>query len=387
MMLDDLALSESQRSKRRRSRIAFLVVLVLLATLVAGASLGYREVARALRTPDYQGQGIAEKVEVEVRPGATQTDIAKALTRAGVTKSDKAFIEAGEAHPEALGIQPGLYQLSKRMSGEAAVRAMLDPDNRADRGIVVREGLVTVEIYELLAGKLGLKVEDFQKAAEDPVKLGVPQWWFHRKDGVPTDKRSLEGFLYPGTYEFPPNVTAEEALRAMVGRFLTVTGGMGFAERVQRERGVSPYEALIAASIVQAEVATPQDMAKAARVVYNRVYTGKLACRCLQLDAAINYYYKVSGQKAKNSNEFRASEIRNPDNPYNTHIRPGMPISPIGNPGENALRGAMDPPAGDWLYWVTVDKKGTTLFADTYERHLANIRLACQNGVLTGEAC
>jgi UPF0755 protein len=273
------------------------------------------------------------------------------------------------------------------MSGEAAVRALLDPKNRVLHGILVREGLITVEIYQLLAERLGLKADDFVEAAKDPVRLGVPEWWFHRADGVQTEAKSLEGFLFPATYEFPPRVTAEQVLRVMVNKFLTVTGNLDYADRVQRQRAISPYEALITASIAEAEVQTPLDMGKAARAVYNRVYTDRHDCRCLQLDSSINYYYKVTGQKAKDPNEFRANEINNPDNPYNTHVRPGLPISPIGNPGENALRAAMDTPAGDWLYWVTVDKKGTTLFADTYEGHLANIKVACRNGVLTGQAC
>ncbi|HZM81056.1 MAG TPA: endolytic transglycosylase MltG [Candidatus Limnocylindrales bacterium] len=390
MMLDDLRTgADSRPPKRKRSAVAFVVVLILIAVIGFAGYQAVRGVSEALRTPDYIGQGTSEKVEVEVKPGWTLAEIADALTRAGVVKSEMAFVQAGEANPEALRIQPGSYQLAKRMSGEAAVRAMLDPKNRVVHGILVREGLITLEIYQLLAGKLGLRVEDLQNAARDPVRLGVPRWWYQRGDGISGEPESLslEGLLFPATYEFPPNVTAEQALRIMVDKFLTVAGDLDFAQRVERERGISPYEALIAASIVESEVASPGDMGKAARAVYNRVYTDKFDCRCLQLDSAINYHLKLTGQKAKDPNEFGADEISDPNNPYNTHIRPGMPISPISNPGETALRAAMDTPAGDWLYWVTVDKKGTTLFADTYEGHLANIRLACQNGVLTGELC
>lgn len=387
-MLDELTRPEGQVKRRKgRSGAALLLAVVLLATLGYGAVSGYRWLAGVLRTPDYQGQGTDETAEVEIKAGATQTEIAQALTGAGVIKSDKAFTEAGKANADAMRIQPGHYKLRKRMSGEAAVRALLDPQSRIVRGVLIREGLITVEIYRLLAEQLGLKEDDLRSAAQDPVKLGVPEWWFKRKDGVSTTTKSLEGFLFPATYEFPPGADAEQALRTMVQHFLTVTGDMKFADRVQKERGISPYEALIAASIVEAEVATPGDMGKAARAVYNRAYTDKHECRCLQLDAAINYHFKISGQAAKDPNEFRQSEINNPDNPYNTHVRPGMPISPISSPGENALKAAMDTPPGDWLYWVTVDRQGTTLFADTYEGHRANIRTACQNGVLSGPAC
>ncbi len=364
-----------------------MLAVVLLAVLGYGAVSGYRWIAGVLRTPDYQGQGVDETTEVEIRPGDTQAEIAQALTDAGVIKSDKAFTEAGKANTDALRIQPGHYKLRKRMSGEAAVLALLDLRNRIVRGVLIREGLITLEIYKVLAKELGLKEDDLKRAGQDPVKLGVPGWWFARKDDVESPIRSLEGFLFPATYEFPPGATAEQALRIMVQHFLAVTGHLKFADRVQKERRISPYEALIAASIVEAEVATPTDMGKAARAIYNRAYTDLYPCRCLQLDAAINYHFKITGQAARDPNEFRMSEIENPDNPYNTHIRPGMPISPISNPGENALKAAMDTPPGNWLYWVTVDKRGTTMFADSYEGHQANIRIACQNGVLSGPAC
>lgn len=391
MMMDDLDLGfeplEPRERPQKRSVVALVVVTLLLGALGFGVVLGYRAISSALRTPDYAGQGLAETVEVEIKAGETQAEIARTLADAEVVKSEKAFTEAGERNREALRIQPGFYKLRKQMSGSAAVVALLQPENRIFRGVLLREGLITLEVYQILADKLGLKVDDLKRAAEDPVRLGVPDWWFKRKDGTQAEKRSLEGFLFPATYEFAPNVNAEQALRTMVQHFLQVTGSLNFPDRVQQDRQISPYEALIAASIVEAEVATPEDMGKAARAIYNRVYTDKHDCRCLQLDAAINYYFKISGQQARDPNEFRMSEILNPDNPYNTHIRPGMPVSPISNPGENALKAAMDTPVGNWLYWVTVDKQGTTLFADTFEGHQENIRLACKNGVLTGSAC
>jgi UPF0755 protein len=389
MMLDDLRLGADSRPPRpKRSVVAFVVVVILIMVIGFAGYQAVRGISEALHTPDYTGQGTEQRVEVEIKPGWTQAEIAEALVKADVVKSEKAFVDAGVANPEALRIQPGFYRLPKRMSGEAAIKALLDPVNRIVHGILIREGLITVEIYQLLAEKLGLKVEDFEKAAQDPEQLGVPRWWYERTDGVASGgPESLEGLLFPATYEFAPKVTAQEALRVMVAKFLTVTADLDFVKRVGEEHGISPYEALIAASIVESEVATPGDMGKAARAAYNRVYTDRFPCRCLQLDSAINYHIKLNGQKPKDPNEFRASEINDPANPYNTHIRPGMPITPISNPGENALRAAMDTPEGNWLYWVTVDKKGTTLFADTYEGHLANVRLACQNGVLTGELC
>jgi UPF0755 protein len=336
MMIDDLDLgfdepddkgrhrrgrgaSRKKRNKgtRGRSIMALLVTLALLGGLGFGGYLGYQALADRLSTPDYQGQGLEETVQVEIRPGATQVDIAKALKAADVIKSEKAFIESG--NPEALKIQPGVYKLRKQMSGAAAVEALLDLKNRIVNGVTLPEGLITLEIYDILAKELKLKVEDFKAAAQDPLKLGIPDWWFNRKDGVAaTTPRSLEGFLFPATYEFPPNISADGALKVMVNHFLTVTGKMKFADRVQAERHISPYEALIAASIVEGEVQKAEDMGKAARAIYNRAYTDKADTKLLQVDAAFNYQFKLEGKDPKHSNDLKVSEKQNPNNPYNT---------------------------------------------------------------------
>ncbi len=367
---------------RGRTWLALLMTLLLLGGLGLGGYLGYQTLKEQFSTPDYQGAGIDETVEVDIRPGATQVDIAKVLKAADVIKSEKAFTESG--NPDALKIQPGVYKLRKHMSGKEAVLALLDLKNRIVKGVTIPEGLMTLEIYDKLAKELSLNLDDLKAAANDPVKLGIPEWWFNRKDGVaPTTPKSLEGFLFPATYEFPPKVTAEGALKVMVNKFLTVTGGMKFADRVQTERRISPYEALITASIVEGEVQKPEDMGKAARAIYNRAYTDKADTKLLQVDAAFNYQFKLEGKDPKHSNDLKASEMQNPNNPYNTYRRPGLTPTPIGNPGENALKAAMEPPTGNWLFWVTVDAQGTTLFADTLDQHDKNKQVACRNGFLT----
>jgi len=372
--------------RRGRSWLALFMTLLLLGGLGFGGYVGYQKVRDILTTPDYSGNGNADVVTVEVKQGDTLADIARTLKAVDVVKSEKAFTTTGIQ--DALKIQPGFYNLHRQMSGKAAVMALLDAKNRVVNGVLVREGLMTLEVFALLADKLHLNVDDFIKAAADPIKLGVPDWWFNRKDGVPqTTPKSLEGFLFPATYEFPPNITAEGALKIMVQKFLSVAGSLKFVDKVQNDRHISPYEALITASIVEAEVNKPDDMGKTARAIYNRAYAGLGDTRLLQVDAAINYWLKLQGKDPKSSNDLLRSELNNPNNPYNTHKRPGLTPTPIGNPGEIALRAAMDPPAGNWIFWVTVDSQGTTLFASTLAEHESNIQIGCRNGFITGSAC
>ena len=145
---------------------------------------------------------------------------------------------------------------------------------------------------------------------------------------------------------------------------------------------ISPFEALIAASIAQVEGRFPDDMAGIARVLYNRAYGGKFPCACLQLDSTVNYWLRVSGQTPKSSKDLTVSDLHNPNDPYNTHDKPGLPIGPISNPGADALKGAMSPPKTGYLYFVAVDKEGHTKFATTDAEHQANINEAKKNGVL-----
>jgi UPF0755 protein len=188
-------------------------------------------------------------------------------------------------------------------------------------------------------------------------------------------------------------VTAETALKLMVQHFLTVTSGMHFAENVKKNMNISPYEALVAASIAQVEAAKTVDMPKVARVLYNRAYSGRFACSCLQIDSAVNYWLRISGKSAKDSNDLTYSQLIDTKNPYRTHVdnstppAAGLPIGPISNPGEAALKGAMAPPAGTWTYFMTIDKKGTTGYASSDAEFTKLKRTACQNGVLWGDLC
>jgi UPF0755 protein len=216
----------------------------------------------------------------------------------------------------------------------------------------------------------------------------VPESWFVRKDKKPVQK-SIEGFLFPDTYQFDPKVTAEGALKAMVKRFLDVAAQIKFVERVTAERKeVSPWEALIIASLSQAEVRNAADLGKVARASYNRLFKGSphLACKCLQYDVTVNYWFELNGQPTKTSAQMTESELKDPKNPYNRDVI-GLVPTPINNPGKAALEAAMAPPAGDWIFFVAVDQAGTTHFSSTKTQFCADKRLAVKNGVLTDDDC
>ena len=134
---------------------------------------------------------------------------------------------------------------------------------------------------------------------------------------------------------------------------------------------ISPYEVLIVGSLVQKE-AQPADFAKVARVIYNRLASDYDR---LEFDSTVNY--PLDRQEVATTDKDRETKT-----PWNTYAMPGLPATPICSPGDEALAAAERPEPGDWLYFVTVDTDGTTLFTADYQEHLANRDLALSSGVL-----
>jgi UPF0755 protein len=363
-----------------RSGVAFLMAFILLAVLGGGVYFGYTKVKGFFTAADYDGAG-TDPVQVTIAKGATITDMGNTLVDADVVKSTKAFVQAADKNPKGKNIQSGTFSLRKQMSAKNAVTLLLDPKARITDGITVPEGESAQQTYELLAKATKIPVKDFQAAAKDPVALGVPAFWFNRRDGK-TAYKTIEGFLFPDTYEFDPKLNATQILQVMVQRFLTVTDDVGFVKAVQNNLSISPNEALVAASIAQAEALKDGDMSKVARVLYNRAYSKKFPCNCLGLDSTVNYWLRLTGKGGKASEHLTYAELHDPKNPYNTYDKPGMPPGAIGNPGKSALAGAAKPSGNfPYFYFVTVDKQGTMKYAKTLAEHNKNIQLACKNGI------
>jgi UPF0755 protein len=395
-MIDELELAFDEREEKGRRRhrgtrrrksggrgktvVSLLMAFVLLGVLGGAAWYGFDRVQGMFSAPDYDGGGTGE-VTIEVKAGDTATEIGNTLVTAGVVKSAKAFINAAQENSLSQNIQPGFYIVRKEMSADTALSMLLDLKNKVSNRVTIPEGRSTKQVLKLLSEATEIPLAEFEQAAKDPIALGVPEFWFNRTDGKKA-ARSVEGFLYPDTYDLEPNVTAESLLEQMVQNFLGVAEEMKFVERVEAERGgVSPYEALIVASLAQAEAGIPEDLGKVARVAYNRVYTGDFDCGCLEMDVTVNYWLEANGKPTKASKDMTAAELNNPKNPYNRKLR-GMIPSPINNPGKLAMEGAMDPPPGKWYYFVAIDKNGRSAFAETYQEQLRNEERAREAGVL-----
>ncbi|GAA1391327.1 endolytic transglycosylase MltG [Catellatospora chokoriensis] len=375
-----------KRRKRRRGRTGLAVILTLLLLGGAGAGLylGYDKLKGYLSTPDYTSTAGTAEVTLEIPEQATGGQMAKLLKAKDVIASEQAFLDAWEANPKAAKIQPGHYKLRVRLSAADAITMLLDPARRVVKGITIPEGRSSFGIYKLLAEKLGIPEAEFKAAGQDPVKLGVPASWFDR-DGRKVTK-SIEGFLFPDTYEFPPDVTAQSALELMVQRFLAVTGELKFAENVRAGLKTTPYEMLIIASLAQAESGTLADLPKVARVAYNRIFKPKTGvCTCLEMDVTINYWFETKGKPIKESGQMTSAEMNDKNNPYNHNVL-FLP-TPINNPGRAALAGAAKPAKGDWYFFVAVDKQRNSAFSSTYAQFCQDNDTAVRNKVLARNSC
>jgi UPF0755 protein len=371
---------KSGKGRGGRTFLALLISLLVLGGLAAGGWYGIDKIQSFFSAPDYSTGGTGE-VMIEVLDGQTATDIGQTLVKADVVKSAKAFVEAAKADPRSTKIQPGFYKLRHKMRAVDALGLMLQPESRVVSKVTLPEGLIYIDAFAKLSEATKIPVADFEAAAKDPTTLGIPAFWFTRQDGKQVQK-SIEGFLYPATYEFNPGVDAKTVLKAIVAKFNEEMQKTGFIDKVQQNLRISPFEALIVASIAQVEGKFPEDQANIARVMYNRAYGKKFPCSCLQVDAAVNYWLRLQGKSIKQSQDLLKSEIHNLSNPYNTHDKPGLPVGPISSPGDAAIQGAMAPPKNDYLYFVAIDKEGHTAFATTLAQHDANIAIAKKNGVL-----
>jgi UPF0755 protein len=340
---------DRRRRRRRRRPFAVVLALLVLGGIVAGIVLGGQQLLAVLdpTSQDYAGGGTGS-VDIRVSSGDTLSDIARTLDGADVIASTGPFVDAAEARPEATGIQPGVYTLRLQMSGQAALEAMLDPAARQVSRVTVREGLTVVQTLALVAESTGTPLAELEAAAGDPAAIGLPAY----AAGM------LEGFLFPATYDFEPDDTAVDMLGAMVAR----------AEQAFDTLQIPEADRLVVltkASIVQAEAAGSEDMAKVARVLENRLSDGMP----LQLDTTVNY------ANGKGGITTTAADRANPSL-YNTYVHVGLPPGAISNPGEEALQAVLAPADGPWRFFVVVNPDtGETRFATTGAEHQQNVLL------------
>lgn len=354
--MSELGFQTSGRVRHRRGRgcVAVLLALAVIGGLGAVAVIkGRALLSDVFSVPDYTGSGQGQVV-VQVEQGESSTDIADTLERKGVVKSAEAFTRAARNDSRALSIQPGYYRLREQMAAKNALGLLLDPDARIMDRVTVPEGRRVSQIVSILSDKTKIPESEFEQALKDPSSLGLPKY----------ARGKAEGMLFPATYDVDPGTTAASLLSDMAKRHNQVSAQLGLTDSTAQS-DFDPLQVVTVASLVEAEARRPADFPKVARVIYNRVAKNQR----LQLDStvhyAINRYDTPSTTRAERANP----------SPYNTYVHPGLPPGPINSPGERALRAAIHPAEGSWMYFVTVNPDtGETKFATTLAEHERYVR-------------
>ncbi|MFI1418499.1 endolytic transglycosylase MltG [Streptomyces sp. NPDC020731] len=226
---------------------------------------------------------------------------------------------------------------------------MNDDDESRPTTLVVPEGWRASQVYAAVDKVLGLPAGATKKSLAK-ADLKLPD----EAGGNP------EGYLFPATYPLQEEATPQKLLSRMVDTADKKFNGAPVAAGAQRN-AMNVYQAVTVASIVQAETAAKADMGKVARVIFNRLERGMP----LQMDSTVDYALNRTGPRTTAAD----TEV---DSPYNSYRRMGLPPTPIDNPGEDAVRAAINPAPGDWLYFVTV-KPGDTRFTADYAEHQRNV--------------
>ncbi|MFB7946158.1 endolytic transglycosylase MltG [Kitasatospora phosalacinea] len=347
---------KGKKSGRRNGGACLLVALVLLGGMGGAGWWGYGFYQKNFGPPpDYKGAG-SGSVNITVKDGAGGDAIGKALLDAGVVKSVKAFSAEYEKDPRGRTIQPGVYTMKHQMSAAEAFKELVE--SNGGNALIIPEGLKAADIYTKIDGKLKLAPGTTAKVAKDQVgSLGLPAY----------ANNNPEGFLWPTRYSIADGMKPEELLKQMVANAVQRYGDLKLDDAAQKLGLKNAYEVVTEASILQAEGNNSEDFGKMARAISNRLTTN-ITQHKLAVDTTLQY--------SLGRIKLTKQEIDDGSNKYNSYINPGLPPTPIGNPGEEALDAVLNPTPGNWAYWLAVSPQETK-FAATGEEHAKNTEAWC----------
>ena len=328
-------------SSAKRVLLALGVVVVVLAVAAAGAFFWVQ------RQIDPSGPPGSE-IELEVASGSTTEDIGHLLDDNGVISSATVWNYWTRLKNQG-PFEAGVYTFREHSSFQEAVDVLeAGPALPELQRVTIPEGLTVAEIVTRLASPdTGVERWDagaLQNAVDSPDIRSKYQ---------PADVASMEGMLFPDTYEIDENTDERSFVRRLVTQLDTNLDALD-VETGAAALGVSPYQIVIVASLVEEEAKVPEDRAKIARVIYNRLERGIP----LGIDATSRYQAVLEG-RSRDDVDFES------DSPYNTRRVAGLPPTPIAAPGRASLEAALNPEPGPWLYYVLADAEGHHTFVET----------------------
>ncbi len=330
------------------------LALVVVAALIV-AAVGVVWVRSQINPSGHVGPAVT----VAIPAGSSTSRIADDLGKAGVIHSPTLFglyVKVKGAGP----LLPGTYTLHKNSHYDSVISTLEKGPPVVDRGrITIPEGFTLEQIAERVGEVPGLSAQKF---------LALANSGQVRSPFEPPGVNSLEGLLYPATYDVKPGEDETSILQRMVDAFDQIADQVGLTQAAAAI-GVTPYQAVIVASIVEREAKLDEDRGPVASVIYNRLRKGML----LQVDATVMY-----GEHITDAHQIDTKS----DSPYNTYKFKGLPPTPIASPGTPSLEAAANPPADPAMYYVLIDPSGKLGFATTQQQFDQLVAQAKAKGLL-----
>lgn len=331
----------------KKFSIFIIAPIVLLFFLVIGGYVWYQNATGAPSTN-------TESQRVVITKGASTEKIANTLKEAGVIKSAFAFRLYTQLNNQSRSIPAGEFEIPQNLNIEQLITELRKGPQQI--WVTIPEGLRLEEIPDKFIEALGLsgdQAEDFRSE------------FVAEADG-------LEGYLFPDTYLFPPEVSAITAVQTLRNTFDVKFPD---SERAKLDKlGLSLDEAVTLASLIERETLTKEERPVVAGILYNRLNEGMP----LQIDATVQY---AVANECRLSSTIRNCEwwpkgltreqIQNTESPYNTYLNTGIPPAPISNPGLTSLMAVANPEESDYFYYIHAE--GQIYYARTLEEHNANV--------------
>ena len=274
--------------------------------------------------------------------------MADLLKDKAVIRSTLAFRLMSKFRGFSSGFEAGKYRLTTNMTASDTLAALKAGPFVESLRVTFPEGYRIEQMAQRASAKLPVKEADFLKSATSGT------WTV--EDYLPKDSKSVEGFLFPSTYDFLKDVKADDVVRRMLAEFEDQVKDLPWANAGALD--VTKYQVVVAASLIEREARFDEDRAKIAAVIYNRLKKGM----ALQIDASVQYILGSWGPITVKD--------RDQPSPYNTYLHAGLPPTPIASPGLKSIIAALTPAKANYLYYVVIDAVGHHAFTDSYQEFL-----------------
>jgi UPF0755 protein len=341
-MLDDPRRKE--RFARGRGLVILVVFVGILALLAGGVGAYY--------TWATGSSGSKTKIaNFVIQPGETGQQVANDLKSKGVIRSAFAFRLLAKFRGFGSGYEAGEYNnITTNMSVSDVLNALKQGPFVKSVRVGFAEGLTISQMAAVAAQHLGVNSKLFVKDATDGT-FSLPPY-------LPVGAKSVEGFLFPETYDFLQNADDRQVIQRLLDQFKIEAARIQLAQRAGLVK-MSPFQIVVIASMIEREARCDADRARVAAVIYNRLKKGM----ALQIDATVEYAL------GNNKPKLTTKDLQFPS-PYNTYLHTGLPPAPIASPGLASLQAALAPAKANYLYYLVVPNSSCQYFTDNYQDFL-----------------